>query len=192
MRGEFDAQSSLSFRPRAGTLMFALQVAALADETRAKKKGKRREAASRRRQRAVDQQSVVTRSLQYRRCEWRRSDVATEKKKKKTLPRPLCSCICLFFQPVLLFMFRLPLPQVSAQQHRLALAENKGCRRSSRRRRPFFRGPVIARAEPRQAAARRERLIFVSLILFRFRFASSAHAALAVGLILVKKLCFVV
>lgn len=105
MRSEFDAQSSLSFRPRAGTLMFALQVAALADETRAKKKGKRREAASRRRQRAVDQQSVVTRSLQYRRCEWRRSDVATEKKKKKTLPRPLCSCICLFFQPVLLFMF---------------------------------------------------------------------------------------
>lgn len=98
MRGEFDAQTSLSFRPRAGTLMFALQVAALADETRAKKKGKRREAASRRRQRAVDQQSVVTRSLQYRRCEWRRSDEATEKKQKqkKKLPRFLCSCICLF------------------------------------------------------------------------------------------------
>lgn len=98
MRGEFDAQTSLSFRPRAGTLMFALQVAALADETRAKKKkgGKRREAASRRRQRAVDQQSVVTRSLQYRRCEWRRSDEATEKKNKKNLPRLLCSCICLF------------------------------------------------------------------------------------------------
>lgn len=84
-------------------------------------------------------------------------------------------------------MFHFPLPQVSAQQHRMALAENKGCRRNSRRRRPFFRGPVIARVEPRQAASRRERLIFVSLFLFRFRFVSSAHAALAVGLILVKK-----
>lgn len=115
-----------------------------------------------------------------------------EKRKKPSLVPFVAVFVCLFFQPVLLFMFRLPLPQVSAQQHRLALAENKGCRRNSRRRRPFFRGPVIARAEPRQAAARRERLIFVSLILFRFRFASSAHAALAVGLILVKKLCFVV
>lgn len=171
-------RSRLSFRPRAGTLMFALQVAALPDETRAKKKGgKHREAARRRRQRAVDQQSVVTRSLQYRRCEWRRSDVAREKKKKPSLVPFVAVFVCWFFQPALLFMFLFPLPQVSAQQHRLALAENKGCRRNSRRRRPFFRGPVIARAEPRQAAARREPLIFVSLILFRFRFASSAHAA---------------